>query len=66
MGESTRDLLARPDGLGSFSSPSPRPSLMRSTCARPPVPILDLRALRFGRFGGPISVWVSNYVCVAT
>ena len=20
----------------------------------------------YGRFGGPISVWVSNYVCVAT
>ena len=25
MGESTRELLARPDGLGSFSSPSSRP-----------------------------------------
>ena len=22
--------------------------------------------MRYGRFGGPISVWVSNYVCVAT
>ena len=21
--------------------------------------------MRYGRFGGPISVWVSNYVCVA-
>ena len=39
---------------------------VRSTRARPPVPILDLGAMRYGRFGGPISVWVSNYVCVAT
>ena len=39
---------------------------MRSTRARPPVPLSDLRAMRYGRFGGPISVWVSNYVCVAT
>ena len=41
-------------------------ALVRSTCARPPVPILVLGAMRYGRFGGPISVWVSNYVCVAT
>ena len=34
--------------------------------AWPPVPILDLGVMRYGRFGGPISVWVSNYVCVAT
>ena len=34
--------------------------------ARPPVPILDLGGVRYGRFGGSISVWVSNYVCVAT
>ena len=39
---------------------------VRSTRARPPVPILDLGAMRYGRFGGPISVWVSNNVCVAT
>ena len=39
---------------------------VRSTRARPPVPILDLGAMRYGRFGGPILVWVSNYVCVAT
>ena len=39
---------------------------MRSIRARPPVPILDLEAMRFGKFGGPFSVWVSNYVCVAT
>ena len=39
---------------------------VRSTRARPPVPSLDLGAMRYGRFGGPISVWVSNYVCVAT
>ena len=39
---------------------------VRSTRARPPVSILDLGAMRNGRFGGPISVWVSNYVCVAT
>ena len=25
-----------------------------------------LGAMRYGRFGGPISVWVNNYVCVAT
>ena len=22
--------------------------------------------MRYGRFGGAISVWVSNYVCIAT
>ena len=41
-------------------------ALMRSTRARPLVPILDLGGMRYGRFGGPISVWVSNYVYVAT
>ena len=40
-------------------------ALVRNTCERPPVPDLDLGVLRYGRFGGPISVWVSNYVCVA-
>ena len=39
---------------------------VRSTRARAPVPILELGAMRYGRFGGPIPVWVSNYVCVAT
>ena len=41
-------------------------ALVRSTRARPPVPYFDLEAMRFGRFGGPFSVWNSNYVCVAT
>ena len=35
-------------------------ALVRSTRARPPVPILDLGGYLFGMFGGPISVWVSN------
>ena len=34
-------MLARPDGLGSFSSPIPGLARVRSTRARPPVPILD-------------------------
>ena len=41
-------------------------ALVSSTCARPPVPILDLGVMSCGGFGGPISVWVSNNVCVAT
>ena len=41
-------------------------ALVRSTRGRPLVPVLDLGGMRYGRFGGPISVWVSNYVCVAT
>ena len=56
----------RPDGLGSFSFPSPGLARVRSTRARPTVPILDLGGYAYGRFGGPLSVWVSNYVCVAT
>ena len=39
---------------------------VHSTRARPPVPIFNLGGMRYDRFGGPISVWVSNYVCVAT
>ena len=35
-------------------------ALVRSTRARPPVPILDLGGYAFWVFGGPISVWVSN------
>ena len=44
----------------------PRLPLVHRTRAKPPVPFLDLGGLRYGRFGGPISVWVNNYVCVAT
>ena len=44
--ESTRELLARPDGLGSFFFPQvPGLALVRSTRAKPPVPILDLGGL---------------------
>ena len=39
---------------------------VRSTRAMPLVPIFDLGGMRYGRFGGPISVWFSNYVSVAT
>ena len=39
---------------------------VRSTRARLPVPIFDLGGMRYDRFGGPISVWVSNEVGVAT
>ena len=39
---------------------------VRSTCARPLVPSFDLGGMRYDRFRGPILVWVSNYVCVAT
>ena len=38
---------------------------VRSVRDGPTVPILDLGTMRYGRFGGPISVLVSNYVCVA-
>ena len=41
-------------------------ALVCNTRARPPVPILDRGAMRYGRFGGRSSVWVSNYVCVPT
>ena len=41
-------------------------ALVHSTRARPPVPIFDLGGMRYDRFGDPISVWVSNYVCEAT
>ena len=41
-------------------------AFVKSTRARPLVPILDLGAMRYGRFGGPNLIWVSNYVCVAT
>ena len=39
---------------------------VRSTRDRLPVPIFDLGGMRYDRFGGPISVWVSNEVGVAT
>ena len=41
-------------------------ALVRSTRAKSPVPLLDLGGMRSCTFGGPVSVWVSNYVCVAT
>ena len=41
-------------------------ALVRSTRARPRCQFRTSAVLRYGRFGGPISVWVSNYVCVAT
>ena len=41
-------------------------ALVRSTRARTPVPILNLGAMRYGRFGGPVFVWVSNFVCLST
>ena len=36
-------MLARPDGLGRFFAQVPGLALVRSTRAKPPVPILDLR-----------------------
>ena len=62
------ELLARPDGFGAAFLPQV-PGLARvcSTRARPPVAIFGPRGLCvYGRIGGPLSVWVSNYVCVAT
>ena len=41
-------------------------ALVGSTRAKPLVPSFDLGGMRYGRFGGPILVWVSNYVYVAT
>ena len=41
-------------------------ALVRSTRARPRCQFWTSAVLRYGRFGGPISVWVKNYVCVAT
>ena len=58
--------MARLDGFGSFLPHVPGLALVRSTRARPLVPSFDLGGMRYDRFGGPILVWVSNYVSVAT
>ena len=53
--------------MAAFLSKVPGLAHVRSTRARPPGANFGPRgAMRYGRFGGPISVWVNNYVCVAT
>ena len=40
--ENTREFVARPDGLAAFFLQAPGLARVRSTRAKPPVPILDL------------------------
>ena len=52
--------------LAAFLPQVPGLALVRSTGGGPRCKFWTYGAMRYGRFGVPISVWVSNYVCVAT